>query len=128
MDQWEAGRYAQLVRENEDVCVEMGWGYTFPDASKEELESKGQRFENAVLDGRLRSAVRQLTNQGVKGILQAHDTCSKTGRPVLDVLKDKMPRTTVPSPGAFSQHPDRSGDLPTPVDVWEEDIAEVGGK
>ena len=39
-----------------------------------------------------------------------------------------MPRTTVPDPAAFSPHPDRRGDLPTPVDVWEEDIAEAAGK
>ena len=36
-----------------------------------------------------------------------------------------MPRTTVPDPAAFSPHPDRRGDLPTPINVWEEDIAEA---
>ena len=50
------------MKEMEESSVEFGWGFTFPGPKKEELESRGRRFENAVLDGRLRSAVRQLTN------------------------------------------------------------------
>ena len=37
MDLWEAGKHCLLVKENEEVSVEMGWGFTYP--KEEELES-----------------------------------------------------------------------------------------
>ena len=44
-----------------------------------------------MLSGRLRKAVRGLTNRDGGGVLQPDDACTKTGRRVLDVLHEKHP-------------------------------------
>ena len=81
-----------------------------------------------MLDGRLRSLVRQLTNKDVKGILQGLDMYRKIGKSVLEVLAEKLLVTTVPSPEAFSECPNRAEGLddPTPLEIFEEDISRAG--
>jgi len=49
-----------------------------------------------VLSGRLRQAVRRLTNRDGGGVLQPDEECTKAGVPVLQVLRSKHPALRVP--------------------------------
>ena len=49
-----------------------------------------------VADGRLRAAVRMLTNRDGGGVYSPEDADTKTGRRVIDVLRDKHPELMIP--------------------------------
>jgi hypothetical protein len=53
-------------------------------------------FNATVLSGRLRKAVRKATSRDGGGVLQPDDACTKTGRPVIDVLREKHPKMRDP--------------------------------
>jgi hypothetical protein len=98
-DLWEAKRYAELV---EDVKisgrsgvagrkpVEMGDG--------EVSESTARTFHSMVIDGKLREALRMARGKGKGGPLRPNDKCSKTGQPVIDVMRSKHPKLGIPEP------------------------------
>ena len=48
-------------------------------------------FHGTVLSGKLRQAVRRATDQEGRGCLLPEDKCTKTGRPVAEVLWEKHP-------------------------------------
>jgi hypothetical protein len=50
-----------------------------------------------------RSAVRNLTNRDQGGVLQPDDACTKTGLPVLEVLRGKHPAMRDPDPDLQDQ-------------------------
>ena len=52
-----------------------------------------------VIDGRLRVAVCWVTNRSSGGVLNPEDLDTKTGLPVIDVLKDKHPEYMTPDIG-----------------------------
>jgi hypothetical protein len=49
-------------------------------------EAKARAYNAKVLSGRHRSAVRTLTSRDQGGVLQPDDPCTKTVRPMLEVL------------------------------------------
>jgi hypothetical protein len=49
------------------------------------------------LDGKIREVVRFARGKGKGGPLHPDDKCSKTGLPVIDVMRSKHPDLTVPS-------------------------------
>ena len=51
----------------------------------DESAAAARQFNATVLSGRLRKAVRGLTNRDGGGVLQPDDVCTKTGRRVLEV-------------------------------------------
>ena len=53
-------------------------------------------FHETVLSGKLRQAVRQATYREGGGCLLPYDQCNKTGRPVVEVLREKHPYMRVP--------------------------------
>ena len=53
-------------------------------------------YHNTVLSGKLRQAVRKATNRKGGGCLLLDDQCTKTGRPVAEVLREKHPDMRVP--------------------------------
>jgi hypothetical protein len=87
------------------------------------------RAHNAkVLSGRLKSACQDLTSRNGGGVLWPDDKCTKTGRPVIDVLLSKHPDLREPplvgsATGAFEPH----DDVPTatPVDITADDIEAI---
>jgi hypothetical protein len=98
LELWEAGRYAELVNEV-GIEGESGVAGRKPDEWKEDGEVSSRvagAFNSMVLDGKIRGAVRFATGRGMKGPLRPDDTCSKTGEPVLDVLRSKHPKIRVP--------------------------------
>ena len=60
LDAWEAGKYCALVKGVEEEAMVCGFG-----ASRDqdfELESAGRRYNSMVLSGKMRAAVRMITN------------------------------------------------------------------
>ena len=89
MDYWAEGSYDGLIS---DTIAESHPGGA-PPASD---ESKARAYNNKVNSGRLRQAVRTLTSRDGGPVLQPSDRCTKTNRPVIDVLRDKHPPLRMP--------------------------------
>ena len=90
------------------------------------LDSTGKRFESMVNDGKLKSAMRMVTDRNSGKLYRPDDSDSKTGAPVIDVLRGKHPEARVPSAENFNQYehePDSVGIL-----IYEEDVAREAGK
>ena len=94
MDLWERGQHAGLVGEAEAE----GAGREVRDAfiGKEEDDAVAPSFHKTMLSGKLRQAIRWATDREGGGCLLPGDKCTKTGRPVADVLRDKHPDMSVP--------------------------------
>jgi hypothetical protein len=100
MDAWEASRYCALVKEVEECAMEDGLPCAHPDRSLE-LESVGRRFNLMVHSGKLRAAIRAVADRDPGGLTAPDDVCTKTGRWVLDVLREKHPDDHIPQKNAF---------------------------
>ena len=61
-------------------------------------EQRAKTFTSLVLQGKLRAAVRWVTDQEKEGVCQPRDLCTKTGEPVLGVLQAKHPDAQNPPP------------------------------
>jgi hypothetical protein len=109
MDLWYEGKFIALIDDTETEVQSRHGPHPVPDE-----ETLARAFNEKVLRGRLRSAVRNLTNRDQGGVLQPDDACTKTGRPVLEVLRGKHPPMRDPAPNL--QDPDH-GDVPKPVPV-----------
>jgi hypothetical protein len=55
------------------------------------------KYNSMVLDGKLRATVHFATNRGSGGVLLPQDSCTKTGRPVMEVLRLQHPDTRIPN-------------------------------
>ena len=98
MDLWEAGRFdaleAEVTPHAKVGVARLGLNEWGVDSVSEGVSSK---FHRMVLDGKLCGAVRFATGRGQGGPLRPDDACSKTGRPVMDVLRYKHPDCVVPT-------------------------------
>ena len=89
---WLEGRHRGLI---DDALAESrtrgqsGSGEEAPDA-------RDRRYNATVLAGKLRTAVRSITDRGGGGVLGPDDACTKEGRPVLDILQEKHPDARTP--------------------------------
>ena len=86
LDLWERGYKVALVDDLE--ARNRGHSGT---KSKRDNEARAKIFDSILKSGRLRQAVRNLTNREGGGVVQPDDLCSKARIPVLEVLKDKHP-------------------------------------
>jgi hypothetical protein len=71
--------------------MECAMGDGFPCAHPNhslELESVGWRFNLMVHSGKLRAAIRAVTNRNPGGLYAPNDVCTKMGCLVLDVLRE----------------------------------------
>ena len=87
MDAWEASCLCTLVKEVEECAMEDGFPHARPSCSLK-LESVGQRFNLMVHSGKLRAAIRAVTNRNPGGLYAPNDVCTKMGCLVLDVLRE----------------------------------------
>ena len=55
--------------------------------------------------GKLQGAVRMLTGRNIGGLYRPDNTCTKTGRVVLDVIRSKYREVRVPDGGDFDEYP-----------------------
>ncbi len=123
MDAWEASCYCALVKEVGECAMEDGFPRAHPDRSLE-LESVGRRFNSMVHSGKLRAAVRAVTNRDPGGLYALNNICTKTGHQVLDVLHKKHPDACIPKERAFDNYANSAGLLEAmPIACYEEQIS-----
>ena len=79
MELWERGLHAGLVGD-----------------AKEEHKAVARSYHDTVLSGKLPQDVHQATDREGGGCLFPDDQCTKTGRLVAEVLREKHPDMRVP--------------------------------
>jgi hypothetical protein len=128
LDAWEAGKHCALVKGVEEEAA--GRGYSMPSNHEFDIESAGRRYNSMILSGKLRAAVRMVTDRDPGGLFKPNeDKCSKTGRLVNDVLREKHPEARVPSEDDFNMHPGGQECLESPpIYCYEENVAKVAPK
>ncbi len=67
------------------------------DTANEELIAR--KYNHMVLNSKLRAAVRFTMACNGGGVLLPQDACTKTGRPVIEVLQSQHPDTRIPNLG-----------------------------
>ena len=82
---WADGCYSALVDNTESEALGGS-----PRPAKDD-EAAARAYDAQVLSGRLRQAVRGITARQRGGVYNPNDLDSKTGRPVIDVLRTKHP-------------------------------------
>ncbi len=96
---------------------------------QDDATSLACRYDATVLGGKVRAAFRMVTNRGGGGPYHPHDLDSKSGRPVINVLREKHPDCRVPSEEDFDAYPDATNLLDTmPVYCYEECIAKAAAR
>ena len=93
MDLWENGKVAELVQDTVTIA-KRGAGGSRPATDEESIARK---FHSMVIEGKMRSAVRMLTSRDGGGVLAFDWDDTKTGRKVIDVLRDKHPEMKIPA-------------------------------
>jgi hypothetical protein len=92
---WIGGQYNALVQDIVGEAMKVvGSGQ---DTANEELIA--QKYNHMVLDGKLRATVRFVTACDGGEFLLPQDACTKTGRPVIEVLQSQHPDTRIPNLG-----------------------------
>jgi hypothetical protein len=111
---WIGGQYDALVQ---DIVGEAMRGVgSGQNTANEELIA--QKYNHMVLDSKLRAAVHFATARNGGGVLLHQDTCTKTGKPVIEVLQLQHPNTRIPNLGdpdciAFEHYNEVPMALPT---------------
>ena len=103
MDAWEAGQFVALVKDMEKCGMEDGWGLSH--SSEFDLESAGRRYNCMVLSGKIRAAVQMVMDCDPGSLLRPNDKCSRTQRPVIDILREKRPEARIPTKDSCHEHP-----------------------
>ncbi|KAI2507267.1 hypothetical protein MHU86_7103 [Fragilaria crotonensis] len=126
MDLWDQGHFKALVDDAEGEVQSRQ-----PSSRPPDEEAQARSFNARVLSGRLRSAVRTLTDRSGGGVRQPDDLCSKAGRPVWQVLQEKHPALRDPTSvgdadGAFEPYPDLPA--PVPVCTTQDDVEAIASR
>ena len=87
MEDWLAGRYKMLVKTlYREGLIFLGRG------QQQMLEAEVHlQYNNLLITGKIRETVRFLTGRDQGGILLPMDACTKTGKPVEEMLREKHP-------------------------------------
>ena len=98
---------------------------------EEEDEAVVRSYHDTVLSGKIRQAVCRAINREGKGGLLPDDQCTKTGRPVAEVLRENHPDMHVPhvenpTCAAFKKYEDVPKTVP--LDFTEDDVTWVTSK
>jgi hypothetical protein len=128
LDCWDQGHFTALI---DDTEAELK-ANARPRNRQADPEVTTRAFDARVLTGRLRSAVRHLTSRQGGGVLQPADLCTKSGRPVVEVLREKHPDLREPPSvgapdGAFEPYA-RGAPAVVPVDVTAMTVKTVAAK
>ena len=95
MNLWEKGLHAGLVGDAE--AEGAAWEGRAASGREEEEEEKFQYYHDTVFSGKLRQAVRPATDRERGGYLLPDYQCTKIGRPVVEVLREKQPDMRAPT-------------------------------
>ena len=99
LDDWEAGRFAMLVR----ACLDRSKVRRVSHRQDAD-ERVARKFNAQVLAGKVRSAVRQATDRSGGGLLDPFEMDVNTGNPVHQTLRDKHPEIHVPDLNSDDVH------------------------
>jgi hypothetical protein len=126
MDLWDQVFFGALVDDTEAEALGKPAASRVPDD-----ETRAKAYNTQVLSGRIRSAIRTLTRREGGGVLEPDTACTKTGLPVLEVLRSKHPAMRDPNPadigvGAFESYEDTP--QPIPQDITGDIVEEVASK
>jgi hypothetical protein len=100
MDAWEKGKFDMLVQDTERTALAQlakARGDSTP-------EQRAKTYARLVLQGKLRAAVRWITEREMGGILQPDERDAKTGDTVLEVLESKHPDAKIPDASDFQAY------------------------
>ncbi len=117
---WHSGTYFDALVSN--TVSEVTSHTTGPPKPQSE-DSRHRTFNSTVLSGQLRKAIRHLTNRDSGGVLDPANACTKTGLPVLEVLKSKHPQarwSNILQPGSYKAYPKAPDALP--LDITAEHV------
>jgi hypothetical protein len=122
LDAWDAARYVTLVKEVKEANLDsVGGGRRVEVQRQDKATSLTCKYNNMVLGGKVRAAVRKVTNRGARRPYCLHNLDSKSGRLVIGVLRDTHLDCRVPSDEDFNAYPDAANLLDTmPVYCYEE--------
>ena len=89
MDLWERGLHAGLLWDAEvEGAVREGRAAS---GGEEEEEEVARSYHDNALLGKRRQAIRRVNNREGGGCFLPDDQCTKTGRPVVEILWEKQP-------------------------------------
>ena len=123
LDAWGEGKHAMLVKDTLCTCAE----YLTVARREETKDHRAQKFYSLVLRGKLRIAVRWITEREAGRVLQPGDWCTKTGDQVAEVLRSKRPEARTPTAASLDLYPDCPPEL-TPVNITDETVTVVTGR
>eukprot|EP00978_Attheya_sp_CCMP212_P030440 scaffold111966_cov57-Attheya_sp.AAC.1 len=93
MEHWKEGKYKMLVQDTVKTSLSL-LSHVWHQMDDQEVVAR--TYNRMVLQGKLRQAVRWITQRHKGGILYPNDIDIKTGKPVIDVLRSKHPEGRVP--------------------------------
>ena len=106
MDLWERGQHAGLVGDAEAEGAAHKVRAAF--SSEEEGGAVAQSFHETVLSGKLWQAVRWSTDWEEGVCILPEYLCTKTGRSVAEILREKHPNMRAPLCKTLRAHPSGS--------------------
>ncbi len=127
LNAWDVARYVALVKEVKKPNLDSGGGGRRVEVQRQDdATSLACKYNNMVLEGKVRAAVQMATNRGARRRYRWHNLESKSGRPVIDKLSDTHPDCCVPLDDDFNAYPDAANLLDTmPVYCYDECIAKA---
>ena len=100
----------------------------YPTAGRREetAEHRAKTFHGLVLRGKVRTAVRWVTEREKGGVLLPEEQRTKTGGRVLEVLHTKYPDARPPSAACIDAYPGKPPEM-VPVDITYDVVSAVEG-
>jgi hypothetical protein len=96
--------YVALVKEVKEANLNSGGGRRRAEVQhQDEATSLVRKYNNMVLGGKVCAAVRMATNRGAGRPYRPHDLDSKSGHPVINVLRDTHPDCHVPLVSCYEE-------------------------
>ena len=102
LEAWKNGHYLALIKDIEEANLEDGWGTAHDREFK--FEEAGKKYNSMIRRGQVRSAVGIVTNHDLGGLYLPTDKCTKTGRPVIDILREQHPEAMIPEESDFDEY------------------------
>ncbi len=114
LDAWDAARYVALVKEVKEANLDSGGGGRRVEVRRQDkATSLARKYNNMVLGGKVRAAIRMVTNRGAGRPYRPHNLDSKSGCLVINVLRNMHPDCCVPLDEDFDAYPDAANQLDT---------------
>jgi hypothetical protein len=129
LDAWDAGRHVALVKAVEEANLNVVGGGGGTRLRRENTTSMARKYHNMILCGKVRAAVRTVTNRDGGRAYCPFNLDSKSGCPIINMLREKHPKSRVPSDEDFNEHPGAPDCLESmPIYCFEECVAKVAAR